>query len=364
MKPRLLVFLPLLLAASCHVELLGDLEVQWSINGQLDSGYCTTYNIGTWRVVVDGPERYSWEVPCGTAWETGTVFYSIVEGSYSVTVEALDTADQQLAYKSTGVSVIGLGNIVDIDFVDADFQPTADYTLNVFWNINGTEDGTPKGQSWDSCDEVGAAKAVVSVDGVESEHDCHASGKMSAALGLAAAPVAVQVWLEDASGNALTTKTLTTPGPTLVTGKSDTWEYVAEFFFDSFSQAINGDYLFATTYDGGKSCSELTPPATTQITLLKLNGNAVTAQICGPDNVCVSTNGADFGYCYNGNETQDIADQEWGNYQLKVSGGVGTDPNIDICWEDTFDILIGAGTSNPVDLLDVKVLSGAGGQCL
>lgn len=391
MKTRLLALLavavlPTGLVGACHIDLLSDLEVGWSYNGVRDTSICSTYGIARWRVEINGPEPYTFEGACTGPWDTGVVFYSIIEGGYNVTVMALDSADQLITSKQRlGVEVIGaIGPRVNLDFTEVDFTSpsvcgdtkcTGTETctscpgdcgacttgqVNIYWNINGTVDGTPKGLSWDTCAEVNATHAVVTVDGVESKHDCHASGKMSTSVSVDALP-SVQVKLVDSTGTAITTLSPASPGPTLVAGNTDVWEYVAEFFYDSFTPKYNGDFLFTTTYEG-KSCSATSPPVQNQTALVKLNGTPVTVDVCGPDSACVNADGVTPGKCYTADSTnpQYLSTIEWGEYQMKLQGGVGTTPNVEICWEKEFDktdILIGAGSVNPVRALDLPRVS-------
>jgi hypothetical protein len=342
---------------ACHIELLGDLEVAWTYNGARDTTACATHGIATWRVEARGSEVVTWEQPCGTnPWDTGGDLHGIIEGTYVVTVLALDANGVELASRpQSDVDVFGIGPLITLDFIASDFSSGAGKKVNVFWNINGTVDGTPKGQSWDTCDEVGAAEAIVVVDNKEHKFNCKGSGfpgkvTMSAAVSVDSEPT-VQVKLVDASGAVITTLSPASPGPSSV--DADTWEYVAEFYHDAFTSSKNGVYAFMTTFEGGKTCSQLTPQVDLQIALLKLNNNPVTADVCDASSTCVKTNGADTMACTSG--TQQLSSLAWGEYVMKVSGAVGPAPGT-ICWEQEFknqDMLIGAGDSNPVVTLDV-----------
>lgn len=349
---------------ACHIELLGDLEVAWTYDGARDTTACATHGIANWRVELSGPELLSWEQSCGVnPWDTGVDFHGIIEGTYSVTVLALDATGKELASRrQVAVDVIGIGPRISLDFIATDFGGGGSEKVNVYWNINGTEDGTAKGQSWDTCDEVGAAQAIVLVNGKEHAFHCKGSGypgkeTMSAAVSVTGKP-SVQVKLVDSSGAAITTMTPSTPGPT--SAGTDTWEYVAEFYYDAFTATKNGVYAFMTTFEGGQTCSQLSPPVDLQVALLKLNNNPVTADVCDASSTCVKTNGADTMACTSG--TQQLSSLEWGEYVMKVSGAVGPAPGT-ICWEQEFkdqDMLIGAGDSNPVVTLDVPRTSSSG----
>lgn len=365
MKLRLLGPLVLASVAACHVVLLGDLDVGWDIDGSTSPTLCTTYNIDHWHVLADGPDRVSTDVPCSAAWSTGTVLYSIEEGYYDVTVEAVEqgTGTVLAAVVETNVRVIS-GDppaMPTIHFTASDFSAGGD-KLNVYWNINGTVDGKAKGVSWDTCDEVGATSAEVEVDGQPSTHDCHAGGNMSAALtGFTGAPQ-VRIRLLDSANSPLTTWSplATADG---VSGASDTWEYVAEFYWDSFTtlkDTMRGDFDFDVSYEG-KDCSQTSPNVAHQVVLLKLDGSAVnpSPDVCGPDSVCTPADGASFAGCYGPGEKQTIADQLWREYKLKVSGALPDTASYEVCWEQEFDIVIGAKT-NPTAELDVTRISSAG----
>lgn len=338
---------------ACDVKIIGDLEVNWSVEKSMADTVCTTYNIGEWRISATGPEAHTRTFACGSAWSSGQAFYGIEEGIYTVKIEALEqgTGTVLAVHTTTDVDVLTDAlnpAVVTHSFSASDFGGGGDIQLNVFWNINGTVDGSPKGVSWDTCSEVGADKVVVSVDGNETQHDCDAKGKQSAAILLNSDPKQVKVKLIDASGKDLTTWTPTTPGPTK---SGDIWEYVADFPWNSFidlKDTQKGTYLMTVAFEG-KSCTQSTPQAAHTLALLKLNGSTVTgAKLCGPDKKCVAADGAGFGGCYSKDDTLDIADQLWGNYKLKVSGSLDAASGFEVCWEKESDILIGAGPNNPI----------------
>jgi hypothetical protein len=339
-----------------------DLEVLWTIDSATNTVDCVKHGINRWRVEIKGAEILAYEQPCTQSpWSSGAFFNNIKPGIYSIGMIALDKSGKALAsVERSNTNVASKLTQITFDLKDADFKPAAGQTLNVYWNINGTEDGTPKGQSWDTCDEVGAAKAIVLVNGKENAFHCKGSGypgveTMSAAVSVSGKPT-VQVKLVDASGAAITTMTPSSPGPS--SAGADTWEYVGEFYWDAFSASKSGDYWFTTTYES-KTCAQLTPPVQHQVTLLTLSGSAVTADVCGPSSVCVKTNGADLGKCYTSSQTQKIKSVTWGDYKVKLSGATGSAPGT-ICWEKTFDILVGAGVTNPTRKHDVPRISSTG----
>jgi hypothetical protein len=365
MKHRLLGPLVLTAVAACHVTLLGDLEVNWSIDDSSAASLCTTYGIDHWHILADGPERVSTDISCQGAWTTGTVLWSIEEGFYKVTVEAVDTGGSVLASRSdSNVDVVSgsLPRKINIAFTAADFSGGGGGKVNIYWNINGTSDGKAKGKSWDTCAEVGASKVEVVVDGVSSTHDCHAGGNMSTAVSVSAAPT-VKARLLDSSGKEMTTWT---PEKTADAhaSEADTWEYVGEFFADSFidlKNTMKGDYWFNVTYEG-QSCTATSPNVVHQVSLLSLkDGTAVNPppDVCNASGgSCTPVDGASFASCTD--QDQKIVDTIWGEYKMKLSGTLDTSMSYEICWEKEFDILIGAGTENPTQSHDVPRFSSTG----
>jgi hypothetical protein len=356
---------PLVLAGvmACSVVLYGDMEVYWTIEGSDGAGLCSTYNIGSWHVLADGPRRYSVDVDCQGGWNTGEFLWGVEEGYYDVTVEAIEVGSGSVLATQNQPRVRVLADAAAVTQVDLTFT-ASQFTggggvVNVYWNINGTEDGLPKGKSWDTCAEVGAAEAVVEVDGLETAYDCHAGGNMSAAVSVTAQPD-VRVKLVDSAGVDLTTwSPLAAADP--MAGAADTWEYVGEFFWDSFTtlkDTMTGDYWFTTTYEG-QDCDQVTPTVKQQITLLKFDGTVVSPapDVCGPDNVCTPSDGATAGSCYFGDETQKIVDSLWGEYTLLIQGA---QDNLDVCWEKEFDIVIGAGATNPLVAHDLPRIDSSG----
>lgn len=229
--------------------------------------------------------------------------------------------------------------------------------LEVYWNINGTEDGTAVGQSWDACAEVGADKAVIKVDGSISEHDCHASGNMSAAIADVADPGDVEVYLADASGDPVTTTATGAAAP--VAGKAGTYRWVGDFYWDAFfDKNKQGTYRFAASYEG-QSCAGVSPGVDSQVALLQLDGKPVSgAQVCAAQ--CVAADGAAFAPCQPTSTAQSIPSVTWGDYSLKLSGALSAAQGHEICWEKTFSILVGAGTQNPLRSLDLARVSSSG----
>ncbi|MBK6847146.1 MAG: hypothetical protein IPG96_06245 [Proteobacteria bacterium] len=155
----------------------------------------------------------------------------------------------------------------------------------MIWNINGTN-GASDDESWDRCAEVGAAEALVTVDGTSTSVPCEAGGRMAATIGslkLGAHQVAVKLRNADRAD-------LTTEASAVVRTGTRGGVLIADFFHDSFldGAAIRGDLIFRTTFEG-QLCTATRPPVALQITLLRLNGQAVeNAQVCAASGEGVS----------------------------------------------------------------------------
>jgi hypothetical protein len=435
MRKRWLVPLTALCAmAGCDVVYVGDMDIGWTVSGATSSSACSTYGIASWRVRVSGPDNRSRTYACGTAWGTDHDLYGIAEGLYSVTVEALNAGGTAIGTNTESgvlvVSDVAKVTLVDINFNASDLVHTSSCgngvcessrgetastcpddcatsfvcgngvcegtkgetctncstdcgscaagQLNVYWNINGTVDGSDKGTSWDTCAEVSASTVTVAIDGGTTQtFDCTGTvpGKMSGAMSVATGAHSVSVTLNGASGAITTTAT----GNITVSGSTPA-EFYADFFFGSFltiKSSMTGSYLFDTSYEG-KSCTQTTPQVLAQVTLLKLNGTPVTAQVCGPDASCFPSDGVSVGKCYSPQQTQTIAGLKWGFYKLKIQGALDASTGGDICWEtkndgpqlpapwpvidnsSEVDILVGAGTTNPVVPHDLIRISTTG----
>lgn len=362
MKHRLLAPLVITAVAACHVSLLGDMEVSWTINGSRSTSLCATHRIQEWHIEARGPEVITTTVSCMGSWQTGTIFYGIEEGLYDVTVRAIQIGTgKELASRTVSGMRVWSGDpprLASVAFSDADFTGGGAYNFTVYWNIQGTVDGTRTGTSWDTCAEVGASYAEIEIGGTSHRKDCHAAGNMAAGFNVASKPGQVRVRLLDSAQQGITTWTGLAPGED-VSGKPNHWDYVADFYWDSFLTIKNttkGDYLFKVSFEG-KSCSQTTPQGKNQVTLLKLNGQPVspTPQVCAPS--CVLADGVTPLGCVDKDQQQKMPSVLWGEYQLKLQGTV---QSLDICWEKTSDIVIGAGTVNPVVPHDVTRISTSG----
>ncbi len=392
------------IAAACTVVVIADVTVQWSVDGKSSGDdKCKEYGIDSWNIVLDGPERPmpTFRVPCGLEY---SISDSIEEGRYDIQVSAEDADGNLLASKSkTGVFIDGMArsNIFEFDFVAADFElppapvcgdgtcevdevcpadcdpgpscgdgtcdPDEDFgncpadceepkdaSIIVSWKINGTIDGTATGDSWDKCDEVGAAKVKITIGSDAPVIVPCADDNMSTQImGFLAGEYDLKIILLDASDNPITTEA----GDKVIAAK-DPQEEPFEFYYDSFNSTIKetttGDYLFRTFFEAAKlKCGETSPAVGYKLHLLELDGTPVNAQACypGPSH-CVDTISSDSGICQDFD--QSIADLNWGSYILRISAGPSG--GTDLCWmtdngkDDTgkIDILVGAGQVNPI----------------
>ena len=373
MKTKLLLLAGLALAAaSCQP--LSDLDVRWTIDGKTpgtDAGLCAAYGIANWEVEIDGPDRLKTRIPCNEPWDTGYAFWNILDGDYDIYLEAVDASGKRLFQNVwTAEPVYGFAK-VSHNFPGSG---TADALIELYWNINGTTDGTAQGKSWDTCAEVGAAKAKVTVDGKAMTFDCHASGNMAGSVNVAAGDHSVGIKLIDDKGQDLTTEVKVT---VKATGKTSTTKgtFTADFFFNSFLQGKNtstkGTYQFATSWGSAKaSCDGTTPKvAHTIVKLTDKSNNLVSgAKVTGPDSKSYTADGATTGGCYAKTQTLKIADQTWGLYGLRVQGSTDAATKFTVCWEKTKDyadykdpgtgnwvdyVLVGAGAANPVRALNI-----------
>ncbi|MBW2732140.1 MAG: hypothetical protein JRH20_07075 [Deltaproteobacteria bacterium] len=88
-----------LFANGCVVEdnggpgdiFVADLEVEWSIEGGLSSSLCDSYEVDHWVITATGPEQRQHVADCyDDAWDTGTSFYAMEEGRYSINLAVYD----------------------------------------------------------------------------------------------------------------------------------------------------------------------------------------------------------------------------------------------------------------------------------
>lgn len=371
-----LVLATLTLAAvavvSCHPVFFWDMQARWEVDGGRSSSVCAKYNIDVFVVRATGPMVRERSFECG-AWDTGHKFYELEEGVYRVTVSAVEQGSgKSLAAKTASVEVFQDSldpDMVDFSFAGADFSGGGGpANIDVYWNINGTVDGQATGTSWDTCAEVGADKAVVSVDGTEHKFDCHSGGNMSGSVKVSEGDHTVSVKLVDKSGADLTTAAKGTVKAT----KTKAAEFTADFYYFSFitiKTTMKGDYRYATSFGAAKaSCGDTTPAV--QHTTAKLDddkGAPVSGQFCGGSS-CYKTNGTDLGGCWAKDQAVSIKELTWGLYTLRLQGLVGSGASTEVCWEQQKftdyktqpQILVGAGSTNPLRALNLARINSSG----
>lgn len=364
----------LLMTASffgCTAEVKGgggvpgaELVVRWTVDGSDAVSVCSDIAVERWVVEArDGETIETVEVDCSEGFTTEDLLADLPSGSYTITVVGIGAGGAEIG-RSFASEVVYSGSelIVDVPLFTS---------IDVYWNINGTVDGTALGTSWDNCDEVDAVSALITVDGAEPiEADCHSDGNMNITLtGLSIGAHTVKVKLIDADGNELTTEA----EATFSTDENGA-EFVAEFFWDSFFEPtqsnVIGSYWFQTLFEGG-GCDSTSPPVDNQLALLELDGTTVDgAVVCDGDLLadpadCPLANGAEIYPCTDGDQV--MPDLTWGAYQVVLQGTVATSlDEDDICWETSADdghaieVLVGAGSENPVDVIDLARFSTAG----
>ena len=154
-------------ALSCVTVVVEDVDVTWSVDGSTDPSVCQTYGIDYWVVSLENgiDPTQSGQIPCETAvWAAR--FNDVEEDFYDVTIAAYDVGGNLIGEASQLEDIDG--SLPSPDTFDYDLSPdtfAGAPKINVFWNINGTVDGSATGPSWDTCAEVGAVEVAVTVDG-------------------------------------------------------------------------------------------------------------------------------------------------------------------------------------------------------
>lgn len=103
---------------------LVNLQVDWTIQGADSVGLCHAYGVNRWIVELRGPEDRSAELSCAKHyWSTESDFSALPEGSYTVTVRALDAFGHEIAALSSteGLYDYGYTHTKVFDFSPADF---------------------------------------------------------------------------------------------------------------------------------------------------------------------------------------------------------------------------------------------------
>lgn len=115
--------------AACHVDDdvfygTSDLEVSWSIAGTMDPAFCFDLDFDGWIVRASGPELGEVALDCtDTPWTTGSSLYNLLEGSYLVSVTAVDFAGLVVSAQSIALDLFadGFVEILEFDFLPRDF---------------------------------------------------------------------------------------------------------------------------------------------------------------------------------------------------------------------------------------------------
>ena len=415
----------------CNLIVIADGEVDWTLQAGTT---CQMYGISQWAVTVQGPDAIpTTMIPCSTAGDYTSGVFHAAEGTYTATVRALGSTGAQIGVprgpvSATILSRYGLTHLNVGIFTATDLAPTftcgnsvcessagetcqncpADCAcgtcgngtcepglgetcgtcptdcscstskLHAMWSINGTEDGTDDGLSWDTCDEVQASYVRIGVDGSPSDLPCGGSSKqaMNTAsaggdISVAAGTHTITVQLLDAGKNNITSQASSSQ----TFGTGNVLSMPVNFNWDAFVGIIKtqttGWYLFATTFEG-KSCQQANW-LQSEISMLYLNGSPVSnfyPQVCDQYQNCYTADGNSTGKCSDTSRPQTMQSSSliWGSYKLKLQAtlidksacySVGDQSN----GYET-DILIGAGHTNPVVLHDLSKLASAAAGCL
>lgn len=125
----------LMAASGCIVEvheddvLVGgpyyaDLEVGWLVESSDDASWCDALYIDQWIVRINGPEVRDVVLDCSrNYWTSENDFLALEEGSYLITVKAVDFEGYELTTASTRINLIDNGDLqtVTIDFEEREF---------------------------------------------------------------------------------------------------------------------------------------------------------------------------------------------------------------------------------------------------
>jgi hypothetical protein len=378
MKMRLLVSLVGLASlVGCNLTLVADAQVQWKLEGT-----CAQLGIYQWLVSLQGPEYVApHTVLCSTSSaypQSYGAAFSIAEGTYVATVQALDANGTALGRSRSSQPVIvrsgAIANYLDAGtFTANDFSPQ----VHVYYSINGTVDGTDEGLSWDLCSEVGAAYLRVTIDGTTTQDlTCGTTAAtMNGYVSVAVGTHTFSAVLLNSSKTPITTQTNTETLSNL--SLSQPGQISANFAWDSFLSPIKentlGWYWFSTAFEGGLTCAQMTGVVTGEISLIKLNGTAVTPapQVCDPNNFCFYADGNGLGQCNDSTVTQIMKSStlKWGSYKLLLQATKNDGINtacfsvMDDANNKEVDIIIGAGQTNPVDQLTLKKIYPAASGC-
>ena len=380
--PGWLAIFVLVLTPGCgrRVE---DLVITLSVGGSTARTICTDFDIASWRIHIgvtnEATTTAEVRIDCATGeWTTEGLLGRLLPTTYTVTVDALDGNGNALTDPETlSIDLAFPQSRPEIHNIDVPLSAFGGGTaeLSVRWTINGTTDGTDDGPSWDTCAEVGAVTVGITVDGESYDVACDTQGMTETIRNLSTGDKAVEVVLLDSADQALTTVNRVT-----LAASEDGVLFVSDFFFNSFLEpnktGTEGSLLYKTTFDG-TTCATVAPAVDQTTTLLSLDGIPVAgAQACSvttPSDCNNAASGTDVGTCLD--DTTEIRGLTWGIYRLSVQGVIETAPppnqNFEICYETnpmtgqrgSFEVLVGAGTENPVADMPLSRLTPAPNGC-
>lgn len=125
----------LITASGCLVEVhedgpfvdgpyYADLEVDWLVEGSDDASWCDALYIDKWVVRINGPEVRDLVLDCSrNYWTSENDFLALEEGSYRVTVKAMDFEGFELTTARTNIDLIDTGDLqtITFDFEEREF---------------------------------------------------------------------------------------------------------------------------------------------------------------------------------------------------------------------------------------------------
>jgi len=347
---------------SADFDCLGDLSCQPDPEGIPDQRTCTRQ--------CSCPEEDNGCADCE----------GLAAGTYEVTVQAVE-ADSGLVLASRLVSAVTVSSDplpaeVAVELLPADFTVGEFHDLEVSWSVNGLftpqpvsfEKGDPPKDfggpfSHDSCDEVAAAAIEIEVDGASHIRSCILQTDGEGWFAVGHQPL-VRARLLGQDGSPLTEWSPPEPqAAAAIAGATDRWAAQIDFPHDRFlapSASLPGSLWVALSFDG-KGCTESDPPVKWVTFELLRDGVPVTPppQLLMAVNGTFGENGRGPVECLGPGNSQGLGGFPWGDYTLAVTAQPAAASPDPPCWQGEFELVAGAGESNPVQQLDVPRLSTA-----